>query len=489
MTADRIEAVLEREAGGWTVETATDASSALERIRSESFDCVVSEYDLPDSDGIELLERTRTVDPDLPFVLHVMDGSEAIASEAISAGVTDYVRRSRDSDGDGDNDSDGDNDGDGAALTRAVRKAVSGRLSPRTNGAEGTSASRHARRMETLIGNLPGIVYRCRNEPEWPFEFVKGESRSLTGYRAAELESDEVAWGGDIVHPDDQDAVWEAVQEAVDRGEGFEVTYRIRTKHGTTKWVWERGEIVDPTVDGRAMLEGFITDITERKRYERELEQRNGELERFTDIVSHDLRNPLNVARGRVELAQDGCESEHLDRAIAAHDRMEELIDDLLTLAQSGERKTETERIAVSVVAERAWRNVPTRDATLSTSIDRTVEADPGGLTQLFENLVRNAVEHGGDDAAVTVGEVDGGFYVEDDGPGIPEDDREDVFDAGYSTADDGTGFGLVIVEEIAAAHGWNVEAVDGEDEGGEDEGGEGGGARIEVTGVSWAQA
>ncbi|MFB6151504.1 MAG: PAS domain-containing protein [Haloarculaceae archaeon] len=118
------------------------------------------------------------------------------------------------------------------------------------------------RRLETLVDNLPGMVYRCRNERGWPMEDVEGEVEALTGYSPAEIERSDRLYGEEIVHPDDREDVWTAVQEAVDDSEPFEVTYRIRTKEGTTKWVWERGRSV--AADDREILEGFVTDVTER---------------------------------------------------------------------------------------------------------------------------------------------------------------------------------------------------------------------------------
>ncbi|WP_239640455.1 sensor histidine kinase [Halogeometricum pallidum] len=91
-----------------------------------------------------------------------------------------------------------------------------------------------------------------------------------------------------------------------------------------------------------------------------------------------------------------------------------------------------------------------------------------------MENLFDNAVRHGGERVTVTVDRLSDGFSVEDDGPGIPAEERDDVFEYGYSTADDGTGFGLNIVAEIADAHDWDVAVSEGD-----------GGARFEVTGVS----
>ncbi|MFC7135970.1 sensor histidine kinase [Halobaculum litoreum] len=144
---------------------------------------------------------------------------------------------------------------------------------------------------------------------------------------------------------------------------------------------------------------------------------------------------------------------------------MRTLIDDLLRLAREGRVVGDAEPVGIAETARRAWRIVDTADATLSVA-DGTVDADPERLCELFENLFRNAIEHAGDGVTVRVEPTDGGFVVADDGPGVPPARREDVFEAGVSTADDGTGFGLAIVRRIAEAHGWSVTLEDGENGG-----------------------
>ena len=259
---------------------------------------------------------------------------------------------------------------------------------------------------------------------------------------------------------------------------------------------------------------------------EQELKRKNDRLEEFASVISHDLRNPLNVAQGHLELARGEVESERLSTVADAHDRMARLIEDLLTLAQEGETIDETQLVNLVELGEACQRNLATADATLSVQIDRTVVADRDRLRQLLENLLRNSVEHsstgprsqahgdsvehsstgsrtksgdsvehgstgGGSDpdeattdegsgVTITIGELDDGtgFYVEDDGPGIPEADRERIFEGGYSTSDSGTGFGLRIVERIADAHGWRVRATEGTE----------GGARFEFSGVDFEE-
>ena len=220
-----------------------------------------------------------------------------------------------------------------------------------------------------------------------------------------------------------------------------------------------------------------LRDVTDRDRRERELERQNERLEDFASIVSHDLRNPLNVAGSRIELAQDDCDSDHLESAMGAVDRMETLIDDILTLARLGEPVGDFDVVNLGSLGQSCWANVSTRDASLTVEADRSIRADQSRLRQLLENLFRNAVEHGGSAVTVRVGELDDGFYVEDDGPGIPPEDREEIFEAGYSTTREGTGFGLSIAHEIIEAHGWSVTVTEGSD----------GGARFEITGVECA--
>jgi len=257
----------------------------------------------------------------------------------------------------------------------------------------------------------------------------------------------------------------------------------------------------------------LLHDITDQKRREetlrgreRELEQQtqslqrrttqlehqNERLDRFAGIVSHDLRNPLNVASGYLESvdADDGegtveVDAETIDAVAESLDRMQTIVDDALALARQGKAITDTRRVRLSAVADEAWGNVDTADASLSLECDRFVYADRDRLLSLLENLFRNSVEHAARDVTVRVGCLDGagspearetaaGFYVEDDGPGIPDERKEAALDHGFTTSDAGTGFGLTIVNDVASAHGWNLALADGDD----------GGLRVELTDI-----
>ena len=218
-----------------------------------------------------------------------------------------------------------------------------------------------------------------------------------------------------------------------------------------------------------------------RRRTEQLAEERN-RLDEFAGIVSHDLRNPLNVAQGHLELARDTGADRHFEAVGGAHDRMERLVEEVLALSRRGRTVADAESVLVGSVAREAWATVETPGMELRVETDREVVADARRLRALFENLFRNSVEHGieGDSAdddragAVVVGECESGFFVADDGPGIPPDERERVFEGGYSTAKNGTGFGLAIVRRIAEAHDWRIRVGESE----------AGGARFEFVGA-----
>ncbi|RDZ64869.1 sensor histidine kinase [Haloferax sp. Atlit-12N] len=357
-------------------------------------------------------------------------------------------------------------------------------------------------------------------------------------------------------------AVSDAVDEVVVQPEAFTLAF-------------EDGALL---VGSAALAVGAVRWSTLRDARETDLRRRNDRLDQFASVITHDLRNPLNVAQMRLELARDGHGTEHLSTVADAHDRMEALIQDVLQLARAGESVGEVERVSLATVAADAVTNTSLGASGLTVEADAELLADRGRLTAVFENLFRNAVEHGStgnqttsgdavehgstgsrissddavehgstgnrtvsgdavehgstgsrissDDAVersskgnqtasdsvergtvggrlspdeapnpgvrrpvpdatdggtpgvnVRVGPLDDGFFVEDDGPGIPPEERERIFESGYSTDSRGTGLGLAIVSGVADAHGWEVSATDGEN----------GGARFEFRNVSFA--
>ncbi|MDZ7700751.1 MAG: PAS domain S-box protein [Halobacteriales archaeon] len=578
--AEMVAEFVEREAEELSVETVTSVDDGLDRLADTRYECIVSDFEMPGWDGIEFLRAVRADHPELPFILYTGKGSEEVASDAISAGVTDYLQKGTGSD-------------QYALLVNRIRNAVGSHratesvreteewvttllehssdflfvvdptgttsyVSPsvqRVLGYDpaeitGTSAFDfiHPDDLETAAqtfaetldqpdeevttefrgqdadGEHRWLEVRGRNLLDDPIvEGILVNARDITGRReqAAELQrirermefaletTDSVIFELDYetdtetrhgpferiyglpndealtskrfyeraVHPDDRDLVESQQSEIVEhRTDAVEVEYRTHPDRGDVEWIRTSMAQV-PGGEGADSLIGLSTVITPLKEREADLEGQNDRLEEFASFLSHDLRNPLNVAEGRLALAREEHDSENLAAVGRGHDRMRSLIEDLLMMARRPESAGGNESVKLADVAERCWLDLQTETATLRTETDGSIRAEPTQLQQLLENLIGNAIRHGGDGVTVTVGTMDDGFFVEDDGPGVPAAERERIFDDGYTTVTEGTGLGLSIVRTVADAHGWELGATDGRE----------GGARFEIRGVESA--
>ena len=238
-------------------------------------------------------------------------------------------------------------------------------------------------------------------------------------------------------------------------------------------------------LDGDGSYTGIVCvarDVTEQKEHERELRRREIELRRknellenFAAVLSHELRNPLTIARNHLELARRRDDGQHIETVQNALDRMQELVDELLAFVRMGSEIEQRQSVSVGRLARQCWGALEADEATLQVEFEGqcTVEADKERLETLFDSLFRNAIQHGGEDVTVRVGSSGDGFYVADDGPGIPPQDRDAVFDFTYS-AEKECGLGLIVVRDVVHAHGWDIEVGESA----------GNGARFDITGI-----
>ena len=324
-------------------------------------------------------------------------------------------------------------------------------------------------RYETIVQALGDPVYAV--DGDGSFIYVNEAFEAATGYEAADVVGRPARL---ILDEEDGDRTHRRVLELIDSDGTDTATFEVTVQCADGDSFPAELNLTLLPRDGQYRGNaGVIRDITERKAREKRLEE-------FTSVVAHDLRSPISVGEGNLDLYRETGEEERLDRVGDALARMEELVEDLLELARQGQAIGETEPVEVSRAVAESWDRAPTTAATLELAEGLgTVRADRERLHQLLRNLFRNAVDHAGEAPTVTVGPLGGsraegretGFYVADDGPGVPEADRERVFERGYSEAEGGTGFGLAIVDEIAAAHDWGVDVTESAS----------GGARFEV--------
>ncbi len=248
---------------------------------------------------------------------------------------------------------------------------------------------------------------------------------------------------------------------------------------------WELSGVIVITIDQprewteearqRLQAVGELVGHMERRRRQRnELERQNEQLEQFASVISHDLQNPLNVITGYLDLVKETGNVEQLDPAINAADRMERLLNDLLRLATEGRAVGDLEPTDLESVVRGAWDSVETFEATLKLvgfEDETVVEADESRLKEAFENLFKNAIVHAGEDVNMRIEADDTMVSVADDGPGIPEDEQDKIFEHGH-TGGNGTGLGLSIVQSVIEGHDWEINATESTE----------GGARFDIT-------
>ncbi|GAB3325052.1 ATP-binding protein [Haloplanus salinarum] len=591
-----------------TATAAADALATLDDAPSPPVDCLVSEYDLPGTDGLGLLDAVRERRPDLPVVLYTDAGDEGIASDAIAAGVTDYVPKRRGPDrladrlrdaveGAGPDRAAPDRDAqyrrlfEDAPVMYVVFRDVNGepvvadcndrfldrlgydpdavfgrsiwdlyaqssmpdavegfdrgregtfghqertliaadgnhvetlfRASPRVN-ADGevigtlglyvdiTENKRRERTLERLHDVTRSLV-RAADRTEVA-ETVVDAVRDVLGYPrnlvrlvdddGAELPpvaiTDEAAATlGERPHyavgegtagrafADDETLVYDdvrTVDDGYDRSGVRAAMFVPIGDHGVLSVGSTEAGAFDAAdvhlAEVFAANAGTALTLLDRTR---ELERQNERLTDFASVVSHDLRTPLSVVDGSLELARERYgDDADLARAARSLDRGFDLIEELLTLARGADTLS-PEPLSLRSAAAACWESLATDDDETLVADDATIRADEAAFRRLLENLLGNCVAHGATDAGVTVTvgllADDRGLYVADDGPGIDDDVGDDVFEVGFTTDDGGTGLGLAIVERIAQEHGWTVGL------------GEADGARFEIEGVDVVSA
>ncbi|MCP4091254.1 MAG: PAS domain S-box protein [Gammaproteobacteria bacterium] len=347
------------------------------------------------------------------------------------------------------------------------------------------------RKLSTLLDNLPGMAYRCANSMNWDMQFVTDGAQALIGYTSADLVSQKVAYGN-LILPEDAEYVWETVQEKVRQKHSYVLEYRIRTSSGQTKWVWEKGMGVFSDDDQLLALEGFITDITERKlaeteraRLQRELQQsqKMEALGHLTGGVAHEFNNILGVIMGNAELALNhsirGGQPElvaHLKRIEQSGERARDLVLQMLAFSRN-----ETPKIKPMRLQPLVNENLELLRSTLPASVEINAEIEenlPAVLVdavQIYQVLMnicvnaRDAMEEKGD-ITIRLGLANGifaectacrksitGDWVElsvtDAGSGISPVVLEHIFDPFYTTKDIGKGTGLGLSAILGIMH------------------------------------
>ena len=471
LDAQLVESTLEDAGMSLVVKRVQDHRGLDEALAHDPFDIILSDYNIPGFDGMLAMTAAHRAQPDVPFLFVSGALGEEKSIELLKRGATDYVLKDR-----------------LERLVPSVQRALREAHEKRERRRAQRLLLERERTLSTLMANLPGMAFRCGPHAPWPFEFASEGCFALTGYRPEDFyKNGEVTWLS-IIHPDDRDAVRRASKDAIFARQQLTMSYRIRTKHGHEKWVWDRSIAQYDAHGELAFIEGFVTDITQQRQAEEELRQRAEFEKQLIGIVSHDLRNPLNAITlaAAALLRREGLDERNTSsarRIVSAADRATRMIRDLLDFTQArlgggiplAPRPMEL-HAQVSEVVEEFQHTHSERTLALTTEGDTSGEWDPDRVAQAVANLVSNALKYSPSGTPVHVQTRDDGdmvvVEVRNQGETIAPERLPELFkplSRGVARGDSQTrsiGLGLYIVDSIVRAHGGTIEARSTDEEG-----------------------
>lgn len=290
------------------------------------------------------------------------------------------------------------------------------------------------------------------------FNSTAKETLDLTDARGRELYDVLPALAEQLVF----DSSHDGTEQVVDIDDGGET----RFYSCIVSEVWVDGDLFGYTI--------VVRDTSAHRRREREVARHNDQLDQLASAIMHELRNPLTIAQGYTEQMHTPEKTdEAYERVAGAHDRINAVIDDLLTATAHGKTVDDVEPLQFSEEVQTAWAACDTNEATVDITSDGRVYAEPHRLSLALTRLFEAALDRTVGSEPVTVGLTDDGFFVADDGDQISEQERRAMFRYGWESETDSPGLGLALVTTIAEAHGWTVSIENTPD-----------GVRFEVSGV-----
>lgn len=345
--------------------------------------------------------------------------------------------------------------------------------------------------LPNLMHNLPGMAYRCKDDSKWTMVFISEGCYDLTGYAARELIDNATLSYDELIIDEDKDHVRHSVNLAVAKRTQFQMEYRIRTKDGSIKWVWEKGNAVYDAQKKPVYLDGFITDVSSRRKAEedlkraaRDLAELNATKDRFFSLIAHDLQNPVYAIISLSEFLEENHRNftqdeieDFLKQINSAGRGIYTLLENLLDWArlQTGKIFPQKELFSVSKATRYAMEHFAQAASQKDIKLeligdeDYMVESDMRLVSSILRNLISNAIKfsHAQSKVSVQIGQ-DGDWVaisVTDKGIGISRRDLSRIFNIDndlrhVGTANEpGSGLGLILTDSFADLLGAKVKA------------------------------
>jgi PAS domain S-box-containing protein len=423
--------ILEKD-GEFSVETAESAQEGLKKLRAGHFNAIISDYLMPDTDGIEFLREVRLEFGRIPFILFTGKGREDVVIEAINQGVDFYLQKGSDP------------KAQFTELIHKTREAI---------GRSQTDKDLQEKSEELDQFFTLALDLLCIADSEGTFRRLNSAWETTLGYRMDELIGKKFL---DLIHPDDLEATLVAVEHMSSGKEVINFVNRFRCKDGSYRWIEWRSFPY-----GEKLIYAAARDVTERKQVEQALQLANKKLNLMAEITRHDIRNKLTVLGGYLSLLKEYPPKPqaimYLDKlmetttTIAEHIEFTRLYQNLGVVAPSWQN--------VQTTFFRACTHIELQQVHVRSDLDNLeIFADPL-LERVFYNQIDNTMRYGGTTLSLMsldAREISDGLiiHIEDNGVGIPVQDKEKIFRRGFGK---NTGLGLFLAREILSITGITI--------------------------------
>lgn len=416
-----------------TIIQANDGEQGLKKYKNniDKIDCILSDYNMPKMNGLEFLKCVREINSTIPFITLTGQGSEKIASEFIKYNVDDYIKKELVYNSN-------------ELLSKRVRNVISK-----------YDTQQKLRENEIIINKIINKID--------DYIFLLDKNGKI-------IKSNELGEQFCINKMGDYNNIY--LKQLFDNNKQIDLSIREVLKGNKTKvyidTIYNNSKqifVLKNTLleeDSNKIL-CIVKNISDYKKTEEELRNKNERLDAFMKIITHDIRNPLSIAKGNLELYMDennNNNSEKLNTTLKSIERIENISQEVLDIIKYNEEVTLKE-VNINDIAYECWNNVKKPGYNLEISSDFKIELNYNLGKRLFENLFKNTINHAGKNVTITIGKLEDGFYVEDDGKGIKKIYRKNIFNSNYTTSESGEGLGLMIVKKICETHNWDIEVLE----------------------------
>jgi len=447
---------LEKENDKFKIDGVDSPNNGIHNLNKKTYDCILSGYNFPNTNGLEFLKEVKK-QTDIPFILFTKENNDEIIHDIISENVDDYVEKD---------------------LNKIQYKILSKRIS--TYVSNHRTKSKLIKRTDELEEERKFINQSLDSMNDIFFVIDTNGNinkvnnsglkciTSISNYSEQDI--------GEInirdIFPQSQTEQINKSLSSVNKGNHVRFNIEAKTNQNESLELEIKISPLYNDINEIIGIVGMARDVTEENEYKRKLKKKNNKLDKFAKIISHDIRNPTSIAKGNLNLhINNHGSTDELDTTLKSIHRIENILEDVLYITKSNTDELNKQNITLKSIANECWKNLNVKNSELKINTDKIISQNKKLSSRLFENLFKNSIEHGGDNVRITIGGTKNGFYVEDNGTGIPKNKRGKIFNQNYSTSETGEGLGLSIVEHVCDLHEWTITITESKT----------GGARFEI--------